>query len=133
MNYGNQKGDASDLMKRGWTKTENRGAPCLRACPYYPLLSYTAHYIARSFHFPHTLCVQLLYMSHPQEAHNMSRKTACVIGAGISGLSTAWALAKSGEWDVTVLEREARLGGHSLTVPSTGNATDPRVDLGFQV
>ena len=35
------------------------------------------------------------------------KKKIVVIGAGVSGLSTAWHLAKTGRYDVTVFERES--------------------------
>ena len=37
-----------------------------------------------------------------------------IIGTGITGLSAAWAL--KDQHEVTVFEKEARLGGHSNTV-----------------
>ena len=54
-----------------------------------------------------------------------------VIGSGISGLSAAWLLAKS--HDVTLYEKDARLGGHSHTVDAkVGGRTLP-IDTGFIV
>jgi predicted NAD/FAD-binding protein len=54
-------------------------------------------------------------------------KSVAVVGAGISGLSTAWLLSKSR--DVTLYEREPRLGGHSDTFDWDGLG----VDCGFIV
>ena len=42
------------------------------------------------------------------------RKNIAVIGSGISGLSCAWLLSKS--QNVTLFEKDDRLGGHSNTV-----------------
>jgi predicted NAD/FAD-binding protein len=59
-----------------------------------------------------------------------SRKIA-VIGSGISGLSAAWLLSKSHE--VTLFEKEHRLGGHAHTVDvPLAEGTIP-VDTGFIV
>ena len=54
-----------------------------------------------------------------------------VIGTGISGMSAAWLLSQA--HNVTVYEREDRLGGHSHTVeaPTPGGALP--VDMGFIV
>jgi uncharacterized protein with NAD-binding domain and iron-sulfur cluster len=45
-----------------------------------------------------------------------------IIGAGASGLTTAWLLDE--DHDVTIFEQEDRLGGHVCTIPVTiGNET----------
>ncbi|MDF1791839.1 MAG: FAD-dependent oxidoreductase [Thalassobaculaceae bacterium] len=54
-----------------------------------------------------------------------------VIGSGISGLSTAWLLARDHE--VTVFEAADRLGGHSNTVEVDYDGTTIPVDTGFIV
>ena len=54
-----------------------------------------------------------------------------VIGSGISGLSTAWLLA--GDHDVTVFERNPRLGGHSNTLEIDHGGQRIAVDTGFIV
>jgi len=51
-----------------------------------------------------------------------------VVGAGISGLASAYVLAKSGV-NVVLYEKEDWLGGHAKTV----NADGVDVDLGFMV
>ncbi|WP_328517756.1 NAD(P)/FAD-dependent oxidoreductase [Devosia algicola] len=54
-----------------------------------------------------------------------------VIGSGISGLSTAWLLSRT--QNVTVFEKDSRLGGHTNTVlAATPDGTVP-VDTGFIV
>jgi len=59
------------------------------------------------------------------------RLRIAVIGTGISGLSAAWLLAHRHE--VTVYEKDARLGGHSNTVEvQTARGSVP-VDTGFIV
>jgi uncharacterized protein len=58
-------------------------------------------------------------------------KKIAVVGAGISGLGAAWALKDKA--DVTVYEKEARIGGHSHTVDVDYGGTRIAVDTGFIV
>ena len=37
----------------------------------------------------------------------MKKKTIVIVGGGVTGLSTAWHLAKTGKYTVTVFERES--------------------------
>src|SRR5262245_30276300 len=46
-----------------------------------------------------------------------------IIGAGMAGLSAAWALSRRGV-DVTVLEREERVGGRVRTVDIDGSPVE---------
>jgi len=54
-----------------------------------------------------------------------------VIGSGIAGMSAAWLLSKNHR--VTVLERDARIGGHSNTVEAQTPQGPIAVDTGFIV
>lgn len=54
-----------------------------------------------------------------------------VIGSGISGLSAAWLLGKT--HDVTLYEKDRRLGGHSNTVTHTVQGRQVAIDTGFIV
>ena len=54
-----------------------------------------------------------------------------VIGSGITGLGAAWLL--GARHDVTLFEKEARLGGHSHTVDVSSGGRSVPVDTGFIV
>lgn len=56
-----------------------------------------------------------------------------VIGAGIAGNAAAWALTVGSPHDVTVFEKEPRLGGHSATVDIDYDGATITVDTGFIV
>ena len=59
------------------------------------------------------------------------RLKIAVVGTGISGLSAAWLL--QARHDVTVYEKEGRIGGHSNTVSVAAGGVDIEVDTGFIV
>ena len=59
------------------------------------------------------------------------RQTVAVVGAGIAGLSSAWLLSRTHA--VTVFDKSARPGGHSLTVDVTLGGRSLPVDMGFIV
>ncbi|AMN40824.1 NAD(P)/FAD-dependent oxidoreductase [Rhodoplanes sp. Z2-YC6860] len=64
------------------------------------------------------------------ERHPRRLKIA-VVGTGISGLSAAWLLHRA--HDITVFERDGRIGGHSNTVDVTTPTETIAVDTGFIV
>jgi predicted NAD/FAD-binding protein len=53
-----------------------------------------------------------------------------VIGAGVAGLTTAWLLQDAHE--VTLIEKEERLGGHAHTVAVPYDGTTIPVESGFE-
>ncbi|MBV1788164.1 NAD(P)/FAD-dependent oxidoreductase [Marinobacterium sp. D7] len=61
----------------------------------------------------------------------LNPKKIAVIGSGISGLSSAWLLNRY--HDVTLYEKDDRLGGHSNTVNFELDGTQVDVDTGFIV
>lgn len=61
----------------------------------------------------------------------MTSRNIAIIGSGIAGLSAAWLLSRS--QNVTLFEKEKRIGGHTNTiVANTENGSVP-VDTGFIV
>ncbi|MBL8545916.1 MAG: FAD-dependent oxidoreductase [Hyphomonadaceae bacterium] len=59
------------------------------------------------------------------------RQSIAVIGSGIAGMSAAWLLSQ--KHDVTVYEKNDRLGGHSNTVMVKTSLGETPVDTGFIV
>lgn len=58
-----------------------------------------------------------------------------IIGAGISGLSCAYALRKESSLEITLFEKASYVGGHSNTIPFTpkGSSQSFPIDTGFLV
>ena len=61
----------------------------------------------------------------------INRKKVAVVGSGISGLSAAWFLSQ--QHDVTLFEKNAKLGGHTNTVTVEVEGKQQPVDTGFIV
>lgn len=55
-----------------------------------------------------------------------SGKKVVIAGAGPAGLTAAYELAKSTDFDITVIERDIQVGGISKTV----NYKNNRIDIG---
>lgn len=68
--------------------------------------------------------------ANPANPHDKKLKVA-VIGTGISGMAAAWLLAKRHE--LTVYEKDERLGGHTNTVETESGSERLPVDTGFIV
>jgi NAD(P)-binding Rossmann-like domain len=62
------------------------------------------------------------------EAMDVKGKKIAIIGAGVSGLASAWLLDQSGA-SVTLFEKEESCGGHTLT----DRTSKWPIDVGFQV
>lgn len=69
-------------------------------------------------------------MRDRERGPRVSRRIA-IVGTGISGLTAAWLLQR--RHDITVFERDARIGGHSHTVAVPGDRGELGVDTGFIV
>ena len=68
---------------------------------------------------------------HFHSQHECIPQRIAVLGSGIAGLSAAWALSQS--HDVTLYERDHRLGGHANTVDIEIEGHSFPVDTGFIV
>ena len=64
-------------------------------------------------------------------AQRTKREKIAIVGSGISGLACAWFLSR--EHEVTVFEKDDRVGGHSHTVVVDEEGDDVPVDTGFMV
>ena len=54
----------------------------------------------------------------------MIKKKIVIVGAGPAGLTAAYELAQTGNYDITVLEADNQVGGISKTVNHQGNLID---------
>jgi predicted NAD/FAD-binding protein len=71
-------------------------------------------------------------MNRPERIEHLSRRQrTAVVGAGISGLASAWLLSR--DYEVTLFEAGAYLGGHTNTVDVTLEGKTHPVDTGFLV
>ena len=51
-------------------------------------------------------------------------KKVCIIGAGMTGLSAGYALARSGKFEVKIIEQEPHVGGLAISLKKKGVITD---------
>lgn len=63
--------------------------------------------------------------------NNNSRLKIGIIGAGASGLASAWLLDE--DYEITLFEKEDRLGGHVYTVPIQKNGKTFHVEAGVEL
>lgn len=61
---------------------------------------------------------------------NQNKPHVCIIGAGASGLVTAWLLEQ--DFNVTLLEKEDYIGGHIATIPVTINGKEYPIEAGAE-
>ncbi|MEI7531287.1 MAG: FAD-dependent oxidoreductase [Betaproteobacteria bacterium] len=64
-----------------------------------------------------------------------NKKRIAIIGSGISGLGCAYNLAKLGHFEITIFEKESRIGGHSHTINFSPHSSSKTfgIDTGFLV
>ena len=61
----------------------------------------------------------------------MSKKKLAVVGSGIAGMSAAYFLQH--DYDVTLFEKQGRIGGHTNTIDVNDGVNDCPMDTGFMV
>ena len=59
------------------------------------------------------------------------RPRVAIVGTGVAGMGAAWQLRHSA--DITLIERDARPGGHTNTVTVDEDGTPVPIDTGFIV
>ncbi|MFZ4115837.1 MAG: NAD(P)/FAD-dependent oxidoreductase [Chthoniobacterales bacterium] len=64
---------------------------------------------------------------------SLQQRSIAIIGTGISGLASAYFLARNKNYNVTLFEKENRIGGHAHTVMVNEEEKKIPVDTGFMV